>query len=374
MRPSLYCVSEDRSLRMATGAIASRRGAQFRVFATPEEFLAHYALRADEAPAGCLVAEGDMLARRDAAFAVALRKQADLPVVVIAGTADPRATLVALGPGGWAVLDGPAAPAALDAAVTRALAYDRWRRDDVASAAGRALGARLRDDLRRASAVELTAQLVHELSQPLTAINAWAAMCQANVKTAGAAAEALERPVELLVRESRRATDVLRAFRALARRREPEIAPCDLNAALTAVAALVEEQARTHGIDLRLVLAPHLPAADADPTFLELAGYILCCNAIDALAERPGGRREIVMRSFAAGGEVCASVADSGPGLDESALDRLFKPVASSRPNHLGIGLAVCRTALESLGGRLRLENNTADGACFSFAVPAAGR
>ncbi len=370
MRASLYCVSEDRALRTETGSVASRRGAQLRVFATLDEFLAHYTTYADAVPAACLVTEGDLLARHDAAFAAALRKIATLPVVAVAGAADLGRTLAVLGPGGWAVVDAPVKPEALDRAVDTALAFDRWRRGAAGAEERHALTAKLLDDLRKASAVELTAQLVHELSQPLTAIHAWAGICRANLKPESDAVAALAEPVERLVHEANRTTEVLRAFRALARGLEPEIGPCDLNACLDEVAKLAAEETVSHGIDLRLVLASHLPEASADPAFVKLATYILCRNAIDVLADRPGGRREIVIRSFAADGEVAASVADSGPGLDEAILDRLFKPVASAGTRRVGVGLAVCRTAVELLGGRLWLEANSADGACFKFALP----
>ncbi len=368
MRASIFCVSKDRSVREALRAIAPACGAALRMFATPDEFVAHHPAISGGAPAECLVADADAAGAR---FAAALRAGGvKMPVVlIVTGDADPRAALGALGHGGWAVVEAPVTADALEAAIRRALDYDRWRREESRVRALRARAVKLSDDLRKASAVELTAQLLHELSQPLTAINAWAGV-GLNQARAGASGAALAEPLELLARESRRATEILRAFRALSRRLEPEIGPIDLNAALVSVAELVEGEAGAAGIDVRLMLAPNLPAATGDAALVELCIFILCRNALDALIERPVGRKEIALRSAARGEELVATVSDTGPGLDEAMLDRLFKPLASPKTNRVGIGLAVCRTMLEALGGRLWLESNTPDGASFALALP----
>lgn len=318
--------------------------------------------------AECLIADADATG---ASVAGALRAAGNgMPVVFVLNPSDPRAAHDAFRAGAWAMVDSPVAADALERAVNRALDYDRWRRNGAHAAARRARAAKLADDLRKASAVELTAQLLHELSQPLTAINAWTGI-SLNQAKGGADPAALVEPLDRLAREAKRATEILRAFRALSRRLEPEIVACDLNAALAAIVELIEPEAAENGIDLRLIFGRNLPAASADPAMVELAAYILCRNALDVLIERPAGRpRRMVVRSRTEGAEIVASVSDSGPGLDEAMLDRLFKPVASPKTSRSGIGLAVCRAMLEALGGRLWLESNTSDGASFAFALP----
>ena len=371
MRPSIYCISTDRQVRDALRAVAEDCNADFRPYGTVEDLLSNSEALTKFAVAECLVADDDALpaeALRTAGIA--------MPVVVIATGADPGDALRVLGPAGWAVVAAPVAPPALDAAVRRALDYDRWRRARAGDGGAdhRARRPNLDDALRKASAVELSAQLLHELSQPLTAINAWAGACQRQVATTGGeAADALTETLDLLVGEARRATEILRAFRALSRHVEPERASVDMNASLIAMSELLADEALTNGIDMRLDLAPDLPAAVADGGFVDLALFILCRNAIEALAGCRNGVKILTLRSHAGENEIHVSISDTGPGLDEATVGRLFKPVASTKPNGVGVGLAACRSALEALGGRLWLELNTTDGASFAFALPLSG-
>ena len=93
---------------------------------------------------------------------------------------------------------------------------------------------------------------------------------------------------------------------------------------------------------------------------------------MDALDDNPPARRLVTVRTRPVGATVEVAVSDTGHGISADKLLRVFEPFFSSKPNGLGMGLAISRSIIEAHGGRLWAENNEAGGATFTFTLPAA--
>jgi signal transduction histidine kinase len=98
----------------------------------------------------------------------------------------------------------------------------------------------------------------------------------------------------------------------------------------------------------------------------------LILNAIEAMSEISDGPRELLITTGEAeSGDVLIAVRDSGPGLAPAAIENLFKAFHTTKPNGLGLGLSICRSIIESHGGRLWASANAPRGAVFQFTLPA---
>jgi C4-dicarboxylate-specific signal transduction histidine kinase len=214
---------------------------------------------------------------------------------------------------------------------------------------------------------------------------AWPLRCAAGMAAIIAALRAARAPVPdqiklvdnltKIEREARRVTDAIRGFAQFAHHAASDIGTADLDVVLAGALACVDDDVRRHGIAVRLDISPGLPTVAADPTAVGHVSACLMRNAIDALSRGTGERREI---SIAAApnhdGMIEVSVADTGPGIDPEFARTIFDPFAADRPREWGVGLAVSRTILEALGGRIGVKSNSRQGAVVAFVLPPAKR
>jgi signal transduction histidine kinase len=235
---------------------------------------------------------------------------------------------------------------------------------------------RLRQDLAhigRVSALgELTASLAHELNQPLTAILANA---QAAERLLAADVVNLEEIREILndiVADDKRAGDVIRRLRGLLKKGDLEFVSLDLNEIASEVAWLVKNDALTRNVSMSLELAPGLPRVRGDRVQLQQVVLNLLLNGLEAMREHGAGDRTLVIRTVRDGAAaVRLAVKDSGIGIDEANIDRMFQPLHTTKAQGLGMGLAITRTIVNAHGGRLGAANNMEGGATFWFGLPA---
>jgi signal transduction histidine kinase len=234
---------------------------------------------------------------------------------------------------------------------------------------------RLRQDLAhigRVSAMgELTASLAHELNQPLTAIlsNAQAAqrLLAADAVNLGKIREILND----IVADDKRAGGVIRRLRSLLKKGDLEFAALDLNETASEVALLMRNDAVVRNVTMSLDLATDLPKVRGDRAQLQQVVLNLVLNGLEAMGEPHTGGRTLLIRTARDGpAAVRLAVQDSGIGIDEANVDRLFQPLHTTKADGLGMGLAIARTIVEAHGGRLRAANNVQGGATFHFTVP----
>ena len=234
---------------------------------------------------------------------------------------------------------------------------------------------RLRQELAhigRVSALgELSASLAHELNQPLSAIlnNTHVAqqLLEANVPDVGELREILAD----IVADDQRAAKVIARLRALLKKGEVAHAPLDLNEIVGEVAELVRSDMGLRHVSLTRDLAPELPHVRGDRVQLQQVVLNLVLNGLEAMREPTGRDHALVVRTARVGtAAVSVAIADEGKGIDPADVDRLFQPLYTTKPEGLGMGLAIARTIVEAHRGELRAFNNPDGGATFEFSLP----
>lgn len=227
----------------------------------------------------------------------------------------------------------------------------------------------------RASALgEMAASLAHEINQPLAAV---AANAQAGLRWLDAqppnepqARAALDR----IVRDARRAADIIGRTRAFLQRGASRRQPVALAAAVAEVIELVRAEAQSRRVALQVAAPDGLPAVLADTVQVQQVVLNLVMNGMEAIGRDGAGPRWVRVtlgRHDAASLRV--QVEDAGPGLDPQAGEEIFQAFHTSKPQGLGMGLAISRGIVESHGGRLWTEQRPGAGATFCFTLPVAG-
>ncbi|MDF0516311.1 PAS domain S-box protein [Bradyrhizobium yuanmingense] len=218
---------------------------------------------------------------------------------------------------------------------------------------------------------ELTASIAHEINQPLAAVIANADACLAWLQRSPPDLKAARRSVEWIIEDGRRAGDVIRHVRALAKRSDIEMVPLDANAVVREAVALVQREMASHAVSVRMELSSALPKIFGDRIQLQQVLINLIMNGIEAMADVHDRPRELAIRSQASGdGAMQVSVSDCGTGISEQAIDRLFTPFFTTKSSGMGMGLSICRSIIEAHGGRLSAIPNQERGATFQIALP----
>jgi C4-dicarboxylate-specific signal transduction histidine kinase len=219
---------------------------------------------------------------------------------------------------------------------------------------------------------ELTASIAHEINQPLGAMVNNASAC-----VRWLAAQNLEEARQSALRvaaDGHRAAEIIGRIRALAKRTPPQQDRLDLNALIRDVLALARSEMHRHGVLVETHLAAEVPRILGDRIQLQQVLLNLVMNAIEALSSvSTGPRRLWVSSACGTAPEVVITVRDSGPGLKPQHLERLFEAFYTTKPQGLGLGLAISRRIIEAHGGRLWATANVPQGAVVQFTVPTDG-
>jgi C4-dicarboxylate-specific signal transduction histidine kinase len=217
---------------------------------------------------------------------------------------------------------------------------------------------------------ELAASIAHEVSQPIAAVVTNASACLRWMTNDPPNHAEAHESVTRILRDGRRAGEIIRRIRALLKKSPPTPTEQDVNALLRDVLALVHDALATHRIDARVELAD-VPPVMGDRIQLQQVLLNLVMNGVDAMNECPDGPRNLVVSSWLLDtGEVTMTVKDSGVGVDPALFDKLFEPFFTTKPEGMGMGLSVSRSIVESHGGRLWASSNEGQGASFHVSLP----
>jgi len=223
---------------------------------------------------------------------------------------------------------------------------------------------------RVATMGQLTASIAHEINQPIAATvsNAQAGLRWLNRQPPdlGEVREALA----CIAEDGKRAGDVIAGIRDLMKKAPPRKDHVELNGAIREVIELTRSEAVKNGVSMQAELTDGLPLIQGDRVQLQQVMLNLIVNAVEAMSDSEAGRELLITTRKAETGGVRVAVRDSGPGLTPEALEHLFEPFYTSKPNGLGLGLSICHSIIEAHGGRLWTSANVPRGAVFQFTLP----
>ena len=218
---------------------------------------------------------------------------------------------------------------------------------------------------------ELTASIAHEVNQPLTAVvtsaNAslrWLASKPPNVEKA-------RRAVDRIVKDANRASKVVGRVRGLAKRGASQKDWLNVNETVLEIVALTRQEIKQNHISLGTQLSEDVPLVWADRIQLQQVILNLVVNAIEAISACDEGPRELVVTSAKdKSNGVLLAVCDSGKGLDSANLDHIFDAFHTTKPDGMGMGLAISRSIIEAHSGRIWATSNVPRGAVIQFTIP----
>ncbi len=220
---------------------------------------------------------------------------------------------------------------------------------------------------------ELTASIAHELNQPLSAIvtngNAclrWLGGETPNLREAG-------NTLNWIMRDARRASDVIARIRALMRKGAPRWDAVDVNDIVREGLEMMQGELTRRKVEVSTQLDPQLPPIQGERVQLQQVFLNLTLNAVEAMSGITTRPRQLLIRSARQEGDqpgILLEVIDSGPGVEEADLDKLFSAFFTTKAEGTGLGLWISQSIVESHSGKLLATRNAQYGMCFRLLLP----
>lgn len=218
---------------------------------------------------------------------------------------------------------------------------------------------------------QMAVELAHELHQPLAAISVATGAALRYLANGRGEPALLREVIEEAQRQALHAGTVVGEVRDFIRGKSDRIAPLDPNEVVRGVVSLVLREAQRREIRIELDLAADLPRIRGRPVQLQQVLSNLVQNAFLALADSSGERWIRIATRGEGAGQVEIRIADSGPGISPEILEHIFDVYFTTRPDGLGMGLAISRSIVETHGGRLLCDSPPSGGAAFRILLPA---
>lgn len=228
--------------------------------------------------------------------------------------------------------------------------------------------AKLARATQRATAAELSASVIHEINQPLSALvsNGQACLRWLTNKTPNIpnAIESAER----VVRDGKDAGEVIKGLRTLFRRCPPAKAPVDLKQIVNEVIVLVHGKAVREGVEIETNLPKDLPKVLGDRIQLQQVLMNLTMNALESMQSVTDRAKTLEIRARDEAGMVLTEISDRGSGIHD--FDRIFETFFTTKEDGMGMGLSICKSIIEAHEGRLWGTPGRETGTVFSFTIP----
>jgi signal transduction histidine kinase len=219
---------------------------------------------------------------------------------------------------------------------------------------------------------QMTASIAHEINQPLAAIMAngnaslrWLAHAPPNLDEARAA-------LHQIVKDGRRASDIIESIRAIFRKSDEGRVPLDVNELVRDALMLMQGELQNGRVSVQTVLANELPSVLGNPVQLQLVFRNLIMNAVEAMSSVTDRGRVLHIRSEMKPFGARMVVADSGTGIEPESMDRIFDTFFTTKSHGMGMGLSICRSIVQAHGGRLSASSSYPHGSIFEIVLPAA--
>jgi FixJ family two-component response regulator/signal transduction histidine kinase len=216
----------------------------------------------------------------------------------------------------------------------------------------------------------IAASLVHELTQPLAASLANAQTAAELLAAPSFDLDELRATVADIVADDRRVGDLIQQLRRFLRRGEVERTELDLREVVGEALRLAGSEAADKGVALSLDIPDDLPKLSADRVQLQQVLLNLLLNAVDAVGASAPQARRVAVLARRSGAGVSVEVTDSGHGMDERTLARVFQPFFTTKPRGMGLGLAISRSIVAAHGGSLAARSAPGRGTTFRLELP----
>jgi signal transduction histidine kinase len=252
------------------------------------------------------------------------------------------------------------------------LLLDERRRRRLAEVESRQRLAELAHVNRYSAAGELTTSIAHELNQPLGSILTNAETAELMLKSSSPNLDEVKEILADIRRDDQRASEVIRRLRSVLKRTPFEVRDIDLDETARDVIGFVRALAEGRHIALIYVPAATGLHIRGDPVQLQQVILNLIINAMDAISETQAKEREVSVWASLSGAYAEIRIGDTGPGIAVDDLKNVFNPFFTTKPQGMGMGLAIARTIIEAHHGTIVAENRPSGGALFTIKLPIA--
>ena len=219
---------------------------------------------------------------------------------------------------------------------------------------------------------ELTSSLAHEINQPLTAIQSNAAAARRFLSASEPDIVEVRQILDDIISDNTRAGNIIGKIRALLKKERLPFEVTDVNDLIADVLSLLRADALLPELVITTEFSTGLPRVSADRIQLQQVIINLILNGTAAMKDLPPSRRKLKIKTaIEKNGTVKVSVIDFGTGIEEGAMEHLFDPFYTTKPEGLGMGLSISQTIIEAHGGGMEASNNPEGGATFAFTLPA---
>ncbi|MFZ5590949.1 MAG: PAS domain-containing sensor histidine kinase [Bacillota bacterium] len=214
---------------------------------------------------------------------------------------------------------------------------------------------------------QMSAGIAHEIRNPLTVIKGFAQMLHMKYQQ-----PEIKEYASLILSECESAIKVLQDFLQVARPKQPELVPTDLNSLVADMVTIIASQAFLQGITVSFQPAATLPESMADPGLIKQVLLNLCRNALEAMEElETKGNLTLSTYLDQKRGMNCIVIKDNGPGIPPETISKVGMPFFTTKPQGTGLGISISRAIIESHGGEITCQSAPGLGTTFTICLPA---
>jgi signal transduction histidine kinase len=217
---------------------------------------------------------------------------------------------------------------------------------------------------------ELTASLAHEIKQPISAAMTDAQTCMRWLACERPEVAEAREAASRLVKDVTRANEIIGRIGSLFKKHVPTRELIDVNELIREMIGLMRSEASRYSISIRSELADGLPQITVDRVGLQQVLMNLMLNGVEAMKDMTAPGTLTIVSRRSEDGQLTVSILDTGVGVSSEQAEQIFNAFVTSKPQGIGMGLAISRSIIESHGGRLWATPNAGPGATFQFTLP----